>query len=103
MARRTARLRSRAYDIGGGDTLDLILRRASDSYNFELTGNVENRGGAIFGQWTEASRNAAGAIEGRAAGAHIETAARLPCPATARRRRFATHDLCSNGRKRRIY
>jgi hypothetical protein len=72
------RLRCRAsYDIGGrGEELSLNLRCASDSYNFDLTSNVEYRGGAIAGQWSEASRNASGTIEGRAAGDHIEAAAR---------------------------
>ena len=33
-------------------------------------------GGAISGSWSEASRNASGTISGRAAGDHIEAAAR---------------------------
>jgi hypothetical protein len=72
------RLRCRAsYDIAGrGDALSLNLRCASDSYNFDLTSNVEYRGGAISGQWSEATRNASGSIEGRAAGDHVEAAAR---------------------------
>jgi len=66
-----------AYDVAGrGDALSLNLRCASDSYNFDLTGNVEERNGAISGQWSEATRNASGTIEGRAAGDHIEAAAR---------------------------
>ena len=72
------RLRCRAsYDVAGrGDELSLNLRCASDSYNFDLTSNVEYRGGAISGQWSEATRNASGSIEGRAAGDHVEAAAR---------------------------
>ena len=71
-------LRCRAsYDVAGrGDALNLNLRCASDSYNFDLTGSVEERNGAISGQWSEATRNASGTIEGRAAGDHIEAAAR---------------------------
>jgi hypothetical protein len=70
-------LRCRAsYDVaGGGDALRLNLRCASASYNFDLASNVEYRGGAISGEWTEASRNASGTIAGRAAGDHIEAAA----------------------------
>ena len=47
------RLRCRAaYDVAGrGDELNLNLRCASDAYNFDLTGNVAYRGGAISGQW----------------------------------------------------
>ena len=72
------RLRCRAaYDVAGrGDALSLNLRCASDSYNFDLTGNVADHNGAISGQWSEATRNASGTIEGRAAGDHIEAAAR---------------------------
>ena len=72
------RLRCRAsYDVAGrGDELSLNLRCASDSYNFDLASNVEYREGAISGQWSEATRNASGTIEGRAAGDHIEAAAR---------------------------
>jgi hypothetical protein len=71
-------LRCRAsYDVAGnGDELRLNLRCASASYNFDLASNVQYRGGAISGEWTEASRNASGTIEGRAAGDHIEAAAR---------------------------
>jgi hypothetical protein len=71
-------LRCRAsYNVAGaGDELHLSLRCASDSYNFDLASNVEYRGGAISGEWTEASRNASGTIEGRAAGDHVEAAAR---------------------------
>jgi len=72
------RLRCRAsYGVADrGDELRLNLRCASDSYNFDLAGNAAYRGGAISGQWTEATRNAAGTIEGRAAGDRIEAAAR---------------------------
>jgi hypothetical protein len=72
------RLRCRAsYNVGGGgEELSLNLRCASASYNFDLTSNVRDRGGAISGEWTEASRNASGSIFGRAAGDHIEASAR---------------------------
>ena len=69
------RLRCRAsYDVDG-DELHLNLRCASESYNFDLASNVEYRGGAVSGEWTEASRNASGTLEGRAAGDRIEVAA----------------------------
>jgi hypothetical protein len=72
------RLRCRAaYDVdGSGSAMRLNLKCASDSYNFDLASNVEYREGAISGQWSEATRNAPGTIEGRAAGDHIEAAAR---------------------------
>jgi hypothetical protein len=72
------RLRCRAsYDVAGaGDALNLNLRCASASYNFDLTSQAEYRGGAISGSWTEASRNASGSLSGRASGDHIDVAAR---------------------------
>src|SRR5258708_37937783 len=72
------RLRCRAsYDVDGtGEALRLNLRCASESSNFDLESEVEYRGGAISGQWSEASRNASGTISGRAAGDRIEAAAR---------------------------
>jgi hypothetical protein len=74
------RLRCRAsYDVdGSGSAMRLNLRCASDSYNFDLASNLEYRGGEISGEWTEASRNASGTIEGRATGDHIEAAATRP-------------------------
>jgi hypothetical protein len=72
------RLRCRAsYDVAAsGAELRLNLRCASQSYNFDLASEVQYRGGAISGSWSEASRNASGTISGRAAGDHIEAAAR---------------------------
>jgi len=72
------RLRCRAsYDVdGAGDQLRLNLTCASESYKFDLASEVEYRGGAIRGSWTEASRNASGTLSGRAAGDHVEAAAR---------------------------
>ena len=74
------RLRCRAsYDVdGAGTALRLNLKCASDSYNFDLSSQVDYRGGAISGEWSEASRNASGTIEGRAAGDLIEAAATGP-------------------------
>jgi hypothetical protein len=66
-----------AYDVaGGGEQLRLNLTCASASYKFDLASEVEYRGGAISGSWTEASRNASGTLSGRAAGDHVEAAAR---------------------------
>lgn len=72
------RLRCRAaYDVdGAGDQLRLNLTCASASYKFDLASEVEYRRGAIRGSWTEASRNASGTLSGRAAGDHVEAAAR---------------------------
>src|SRR3954466_9958084 len=58
-----------AYDVAGnGEQLRLNLTCASASYKFDLASEVEYRGGAISGAWTESSRNASGTLSGRAAG-----------------------------------
>ena len=66
-----------AYDVEG-PALHLNLRCASASYNFDLASDVQYRGGAISGDWTEATRNASGTLSGRAAGGHIDAAATSP-------------------------
>jgi len=72
------RLRCRAsYDVDrAGEQLRLNLTCASESYKFDLASKVEYRGGAIAGSWTETSRNASGTLSGRAAGDHVQAAAR---------------------------
>ena len=72
------RLRCRAsYNVAGaGNALNLDLRCASASYRFDLTSQAEDRGGAISGSWSEASRNASGTLSGRGNGDHIDVAAR---------------------------
>jgi hypothetical protein len=68
------RIRCRArYDVGGsGSSLDLTLRCASDSYNFELQSNVAHVDGAVSGTWAEVTRHVGGNIEGSARGNHIQ-------------------------------
>src|SRR5882672_491129 len=70
-------LRCRAsYDVDeSGAQLHLNLRCASASYNFDLASDVEYRGGEIYGDWSEAGRNASGTISGRADGGRIEASA----------------------------
>jgi hypothetical protein len=60
------RLRCRAhYNVGGsGANLDLTLRCASDSYNFELRSNASYSNGAVTGTWSEKTRGVGGSIEG---------------------------------------
>jgi hypothetical protein len=72
------RLQCRAsYSVAeDGRSLRLNLRCASDSYDFNLAGDVQYERGAIAGSWSESSRNAAGTISGRADGNRIEAVAR---------------------------
>jgi hypothetical protein len=68
------RLRCRAkYDVdGSGNTLDLTLRCASDSYNFEFQSNVAHSNGAVSGNWSENTRHVGGSLEGNARGNVIQ-------------------------------
>ena len=64
------RIRCRAkYDVdGAGSNLDLTLRCASDSYNFELQSNATHNNGVVSGTWTENTRHVGGNIDGNARG-----------------------------------
>lgn len=63
------RIRCRsAYEPGAGMQLQLRLRCASDSYNFDLSAVVAYEGGAVSGSWNEAGRNLNGSIQGRSTG-----------------------------------
>ncbi|NEW87532.1 MULTISPECIES: hypothetical protein [Rhodopseudomonas] len=57
---------------GGGNELAQTLRCASDSYKFDLSSNVVSSGDRISGNWSEASRNVNGSLQGKAGGGHIE-------------------------------
>src|ERR1700729_3949988 len=76
----TERIRCRAtYAVGeGGNGLQQTLTCASDSYKFNLSSNVEARGGAISGTWNEASRNINGNIEGRSGPGVVQVVATAP-------------------------
>jgi hypothetical protein len=56
----------------GGHSLQQDLRCASDSYRFDLSSDVSNRGGAISGQWTESNRRTGGSLSGRVSHNQIE-------------------------------
>lgn len=68
------RIRCKAtYRVGGGgNELVQTLRCASDSYKFDLSSNVTSSGDRISGNWSEASRNVNGSLQGKAGGGHIE-------------------------------
>ena len=67
------RIRCRAqYNVGGaGANVDLTLRCASDSYNFELQSNCNHSNGAVSGTWSESTRHVGGSVEGSARGNNI--------------------------------
>ena len=66
-------IRCRAkYDVDGdGSSVDLTLRCASASYNFELQSNATHSNGAVSGTWAETTRHVGGNIEGSARGNSI--------------------------------
>jgi hypothetical protein len=71
------RLRCRAHHSAGqgGTSLSLSIRCASDSYRFELTSNVVERRGRIFGRWSEAANGVSGTISGHASGNRVRALA----------------------------
>jgi hypothetical protein len=64
------RLRCRSSNsIGqGGNSLDISIRCASDSYKIDLSGYMINSNGSISGKWSEPNYNSAGSVSGRASG-----------------------------------
>ena len=58
--------------------LQLNIRCASDSYNFDLRGSAKYSAGAITGTWSESSRNAAGTLSGKVDGVGIQVLAKGP-------------------------
>ncbi|HWL19560.1 MAG TPA: hypothetical protein VNS33_07840 [Bradyrhizobium sp.] len=70
----TERIRCKAdYKVNGtGLGLKQSLHCASDSYKFDLSSDVTSQGGRISGNWTEASRNIFGNLQGTAGGGQIE-------------------------------
>ena len=70
----TERIRCKAdYKVNGtGLALKQALHCASDSYKFDLTSDVTSNGDRISGNWSEASRNIFGNLQGTAGGGQIE-------------------------------
>ncbi len=68
------RIRCRAkYEVaGGGSKARFELRCASDSYKFELQGNITYRNGEVLGDWNETTRGVAGQVTGAVSGSQIE-------------------------------
>ena len=70
----TERIRCKAdYKVNGsGLGLKQSLHCASDSYKFDLSSDVTSQGDRISGNWSEASRNVFGNLQGTAGGGQIE-------------------------------
>lgn len=69
----TERIRCKGtYTVNnGGNTLQLALRCASDSYRFDLNSEVTAYGENLSGSWTESSRNVNGSVSGRVSGGQV--------------------------------
>jgi hypothetical protein len=71
-------IRCRAsYDVlRDQKNLQLNIRCASDSYNFDLRASATYSAGSVSGTWSESTRLVAGTISGRAEGDHIHVVAK---------------------------
>jgi hypothetical protein len=58
--------------------LQLNIRCASESYNFDLRGSATYSAGAITGVWSESTRNIAGTLSGRAEDGRFQVLAESP-------------------------
>ena len=68
-----------SYDVlDEQQKLQLNIRCASDSYNFDLRGRAILAGRNVSGTWSEMTRNAAGNISGTARGDKIDVMANGP-------------------------
>src|SRR5690348_8996325 len=76
----TERIRCKAdYKVNSsGLGLKQTLRCASDSYRFDLSSDVTSQGERISGNWSEASRNIVGNLQGKAGGGKIEVLVEAP-------------------------
>lgn len=70
-------IRCRAsYDLLGEiNKLQFDIRCASASYHFDLRGSASYSNGAITGNWSEVTRNAAGTMSGTAKGSRFQVMA----------------------------
>jgi len=70
----TERIRCKAeYKVNGtGLGLKQTLKCTSDSYKFDLSSDVTSQGERISGNWSEASRNVFGNLQGTVGGGQIQ-------------------------------
>ena len=90
------------YRPGGQRAVDLSLRCASDSYNFDLVGQFSaDEQNQVSGRWTERSRSTGGTAVGMAQGdrlqLHIESAGFAADVVMVTRNRRQSVDIDSHG------
>jgi hypothetical protein len=74
----TERIRCRATYAVAGPQMQLNLLCASDSYKFDLQGDIVDQGGAIAGTWSESNRGVTGTLQGRGAAGSFQVVASAP-------------------------
>ena len=74
----TERIRCRASYAVSGPTMNMTLTCASDAYKFSLQSHVVAEGGAVSGNWSEATRNVSGSLQGRGGGGNFQVVASAP-------------------------
>jgi hypothetical protein len=74
------RLRCRGQYLVREDNsnLQLTLRCASDSYNFQFNAYINQKGGALSGHWSEVVQNVTGQVSGRAANGRVQAKVKGP-------------------------
>jgi hypothetical protein len=74
------RIRCRAtYNVGrDGNSLNLALRCASESYKFELESSVSHVNGAVSGHWNEKTYGVGGIITGKGTPGRLQVRAEGP-------------------------
>jgi hypothetical protein len=60
------------YRPEGGSGLSVKLRCASDSYNFDLSGQITTDGSSLSGRWTENAHGIGGTVGGTLRGDHMQ-------------------------------
>lgn len=69
------RIRCRANYAVRGPAMSMTLTCASDAYKFLLAADVTAQGSTIVGNWSEASRNIGGTLQGRGGGGNFQVVA----------------------------
>jgi hypothetical protein len=65
-----------AYDVlRGASDVQLRIRCASASFNFDLTGSAREVNDRVSGEWSEASQNVGGTLSGTAQGNRVRVVA----------------------------
>jgi hypothetical protein len=76
--RESLRCRAAYNVLGEGRSLQLNIRCASESYNFDLRAGANYAGGRVNGTWSESTLSTGGSLAGTASGDHVRVLASSP-------------------------